>query len=173
MIPNPWEMLITAIGFFTLLFVVINKITPMYNRIYKNRVSAIEGGLARAEKAQIEANKALIQYKDKLKKAEEEANLICEEARKQGIYILSEMKKKANVEATRISEITKEKLEADRRLIISSMRKEIGSLAIDLAEKIVGESLKDDDRSRRTIDRFIEDINESYKESNKARTDML
>ena len=41
---------------------------------------------------------------------------------------------------------------------LSSLRTEVGSLASELAEKIVGESLTDDERQQRVIDRFLADL---------------
>ena len=39
-----------------------------------------------------------------------------------------------------------------------SLRTEVGTLATQLASKIVGESLNDDERSNRVVDRFLADL---------------
>ena len=41
---------------------------------------------------------------------------------------------------------------------IASLRSEVGTLALTLAGKVVGESLEDDARARATVDRFIADL---------------
>ena len=41
---------------------------------------------------------------------------------------------------------------------MAQLRSEIGGLATTLAGRIVGESLEDDERARRTVDRFIADL---------------
>jgi F-type H+-transporting ATPase subunit b len=41
---------------------------------------------------------------------------------------------------------------------MAQMRAEIGTLATTLASRIVGESLEDDERARRTVDRFLADL---------------
>ena len=46
-------------------------------------------------------------------------------------------------------------LEVERRQVFTELRSDIGRLAVDLAERIVGESLADDDRQRRVVDSFI------------------
>ena len=48
-------------------------------------------------------------------------------------------------------------IEAERSAAVASLRGEVGGLATDLAGRIVGESLNDDERARRTVDRFIAD----------------
>ena len=52
----------------------------------------------------------------------------------------------------------KAQIEAERSAAVASLRTEIGGLATTLAGRIVGESLDDDERARRTVDRFIADL---------------
>ena len=49
-------------------------------------------------------------------------------------------------------------LEAERTQVMTQLRTEIGGLATTLASRIVGESLEDDARARRTVDRFLADL---------------
>ena len=72
LLPNGWEMLITAIGFFILLFVAIKWIVPMFERTYAERSEAIEGGLAKAEQAQAEADELAAEVRRALEALEED-----------------------------------------------------------------------------------------------------
>jgi F-type H+-transporting ATPase subunit b len=49
-------------------------------------------------------------------------------------------------------------LAAERRQAISRLKAELGNAAVDLAEKIVGEALADNERQERLIERFLSDI---------------
>jgi len=51
---------------------------------------------------------------------------------------------------------------------VTTLRSEVGSLATELAGRIVGESLEDDARSNRVVDRFLADL-ESLETSKTAR----
>ena len=84
LLPNPWEILVTGVGFAVLLFIVIKVIAPKFEQSYEDRVTAIEGGLEKAEAAQKEAEETLAQYKAQLLEARTEANRIREEARSEG-----------------------------------------------------------------------------------------
>ncbi|MGI3780965.1 MAG: hypothetical protein ACRYG2_09320, partial [Janthinobacterium lividum] len=53
---------------------------------------------------------------------------------------------------------TQAQLEAERTQVMTQLRNEIGGIATTLAGRIVGESLDDDERARRTVDRFIADL---------------
>ncbi|MBM7050994.1 MULTISPECIES: F0F1 ATP synthase subunit B [unclassified Rothia (in: high G+C Gram-positive bacteria)] len=156
--PNPWEIAIAAIGFLLLLGIVIKFVVPMFERIYQDRKEAIEGGLAKAEKAQAEAAAARDEYNQQLESARLEAQKIREEARAEGEAILADFKQRATVEATRITDNAQKTIEAERAAALTSLRAEVGTLATVLAGKIVGESLNDDARSNRVVDRFLADL---------------
>jgi F-type H+-transporting ATPase subunit b len=49
---------------------------------------------------------------------------------------------------------------ADRKAASASLRQDVGKLATDLAGKLVGESLEDTARQSRTIDRFLDELEE-------------
>lgn len=163
LIPHTAEIVVGAIAF-TLLFLVIrSKVVPMFEKAYTERTQAIEGGIARAEKAQREAAVALKQYNDQLSTAREEAQQIREEARVQGSAILEEMRSKAVEEAQRITAAAHASIEAERQQAITSLRNEVGALAVELASKIVGEALDDQARQSRIVDRFLDDLEKSKK----------
>ena len=68
------------------------------------------------------------------------------------------MRQQATEESSRLLANAKAQIEAERAAAVSSLRTEIGGLATTLAGRIVGESLDDDARARRTVDRFIADL---------------
>jgi F-type H+-transporting ATPase subunit b len=47
---------------------------------------------------------------------------------------------------------------ADRQQAFASLRNEVGTLAVELASKIVGESLADEARQSRVVDRFLAEL---------------
>ena len=114
LLPNPWEILVTGVGFAVLLFIVIKVIAPKFEQSYEDRVTAIEGGLEKAEAAQKEAEETLALYKAQLLEARTEANRIREEARSEGAQILADLKTKATDEAARITEQSHRQIEAER-----------------------------------------------------------
>lgn len=158
LIPNLWELLVTVAGFAVLMYIVIKYVMPAFEKTFAERTEAIEGGIAKAEAAQAEANAALDEYKQQLVEARTEANRIREEARAEGAQILAELKHKAASESARITEQAHVQIEAERQAAVVSLRAEVGTLATDLASRIVGESLADDDRSARVVDRFLADL---------------
>ncbi len=161
LIPHTAEVIVGFIAF-TLLFLVLkSKVVPMFEKAYAARTEAIEGGMERAEKAQVEAERALSQYTEQLSKAREEAQTLREDARVQGAAIVEELRAKAQEEAARITAAAHASIEAERQQAITSLRNEVGALAVDLASKIVGEALDDQARQSRIVDRFLDDLEKS------------
>ncbi len=124
----------------------------------RRAAEAIEGGIAKAEKAQAEASAALEEYKQQLTDARAEANRIREEARAEGAQILADLKEKAAAESARITAQAHAAIQSERQAAVVSLRSEVGTLATTLAGRIVGESLEDDARSARVVDRFLADL---------------
>ena len=152
------ELFIGIVLFGIIWFVMSKKVVPMFEKTYAERTEAIAGGIEKAEKAQLEAAAALDEYKAQLASAREEASRIREEAKAQGSSIIADMRQQAQEESSRLLANAKAQIEAERAAAVTQLRTQVGGLATTLAGRIVGESLDDDERARRTVDRFIADL---------------
>ena len=158
LVPHPIEIILSLVVF-GLLFLAVKKfVAPAFEKTFAERTQAIEGGLSAAETKQAEADAKLAELEKQLGDARHEAARIREEAREQGAAIVSEMREQAQTESTRIVEHGKAQIEAERQQAVTSLRAEVGSLATALAGRIVGESLEDDERSNRVVERFLADL---------------
>ena len=160
-IPLWQELVLGTIAFAILCFVLMKYVFPRMEQTFQARVEAIEGGIQRAEAAQAEANRLLEQYKTQLAEARTEAARIRDEARADAEGIRNDVLAKAQEERDRIIAAGKEQLAAERATIVRELRAELGTLAVELAGRIVGESLADEARQRGTVDRFLADLETS------------
>jgi len=161
LIPHTAELVVGAIAFAVLFLVLRSKVVPMFEKAFTARTEAIHGGMEKAEKAQLEAERALRQYTEQLSKARDEAHSLREDARAQGVAIIEELRIKAQEEASRITAAAHASIEAERQAAITSLRTEVGTIAVELASKIVGEALDDQARASRVVDRFLDDLESS------------
>ncbi|CAB5239897.1 unannotated protein [freshwater metagenome] len=161
LIPHTAELVVGAIAFTLLFLVMKSRVVPMFEKAFAARTEAIQGGIEKAEKAQLAAQTALAQYTEQLSKAREEAQVLREEARVQGAAIIEDLRTKAQEEAARITAAAHASIEAERQQAVTSLRTEVGALAVELASKIVGESLADQARQSRIVDRFLDDLEKS------------
>jgi F-type H+-transporting ATPase subunit b len=154
-----WQELIIGTICFILVFGVLSRILmPRIQQTLEQRTDQIEGGLARADEAQAEAQRLLEQYRQQLAEARHDAARLREEAREQGAQIIAEMRDQAQAEARRITEAAQAQIEAERQQALIALRTEIGTLATELAGRIVGESLTDQVRQSRMVDRFLDEL---------------
>ena len=154
LIPALPEFIIGTIVFLVVFGVLAKMLMPRIQQTLAERTEMIEGGLARSEEAQTEATQLLDQYQQQLAEARHEAARLREEAREQGAQIIAEMREQAQAEARRVTEAAQAQIEAERQQALHSLRAEVGTLATELASRIVGESLTDEARQSRMVDRF-------------------
>ena len=165
LIPETAELIVGLLCFFIVFGFLGKKLLPNIQKTLEERHDAIEGGLERAEKAQHEANRTLEEYKAQLAEARHEAARITEQAREQGATIIAEMREEGQRQRDAIIAAGHAQIEADRRQVTVSLRQEVGRIATDLAGKLVGEALEDNARQSRTIDRFLDGLENTASES--------
>ena len=156
--PHTAEIVLAIVVFLILVYLIRRFVVPSFEKTFAERTSAIEGGLKQAETKQAEADKALDELNQRLSEARHEAARIREDAREQGAQIIVEMREQAQAESARITSQGHAQIEAQKQLVLTQLRTEVGTLATGLAGRIVGESLEDEARQRRTVERFIAEI---------------
>lgn len=157
-IPHTAEIILGLVAFLLLLFVVKKFVSPRFEALYEERTAKIEGGIEKAEQAQAEAQRTLEQYKEQLAEARAEAARIRDDARAEGLQIVEELREQAQAESSRIIAQGQHQLDAQRAQIVAELRADLGRTAVELASKVVGESLEDDSRRRGTVDRFLNEL---------------
>lgn len=160
LVPHTYELVVGIFSFIVVMIVLGKILTPRLQKTLEARTEAIEGGLVRAEEAQKEAQQVLEQYKAQQKAAAVEASNERRKAEEQGAQIIAQAKEQAQVEARRIVDNAKAQIEAERQQALQSLRAEIGALSVELAGRVVGESLEDSARQSRVVDRFLEELEE-------------
>jgi F-type H+-transporting ATPase subunit b len=158
LIPTWPELIIGTICFVVVFGVLSRMLMPRILKTLNEREDAIQGGINRADEAQAEAAQLLEQYRAQLSDARQEAARIRAEASEQGAQIIAELRERAEAEARRITEAAQSQIEAERQQALISLRGEVGSLATELASRIVGESLTDQARQSRMVDRFLDGL---------------
>jgi F-type H+-transporting ATPase subunit b len=158
LVPNLVELITGLIAFFLIFGVLAKILLPRLLRTLDERTEAIEGGLKRADDAQTEAKRVLDEYRAHLAEARHEAARLREQAREEGAQIKAELREQGEAEKRQLVESARAQIDADRQQALASLRAEIGTLSVELASRVVGESLQDEARQRRTVDRFLADL---------------
>ena len=158
-----WIEVVLSLVVFGLLVLAFAKwVIPNFEKTFAERTTAIEGGLKAAETKQAEADAKLADLDRQLSEARHEAARIREEAREQGAAIIAEMREQAQAESVAHRRARQDpdrgRASAGGRL---AARRGRCSLATGLAGRIVGESLEDEARQSRVVERFLEELETS------------
>jgi len=141
----PGNELWAGISAAVIIFLVVWRwFLPGLNERLEARQAAVTEQLTEAENAKNEANALAAQYDQRLKEARDEANAIIEQARQDAEVVRSETVDRANTEAESILARAREEAttEADRAL--QAAKADVANISLDLAEKVVGQSLDRD-----------------------------
>jgi F-type H+-transporting ATPase subunit b len=159
LIPGPTSIaeLVVFLGIF---FVFMKWVVPYVNVQLGARQEAIRRQFQEAEEARQRLEQAEAEYREQLAAARADAARQRDEAREQGQQILAELRAQAQAEAERITKAAQHQLEAERARTVAALRAELGSLAVELAGRIVGEELSDEARQHRVIERFLAEVGE-------------
>lgn len=175
--PNPllpaiYDIVWSLIPFALVLLLFWRVVLPRLQKTLDERSTAIEGGIAQAESAQAEAKAALDKYTALLQEARQEAADIRDKARSEGAQIIAEMKDAAQAEAQRVTAQAQAQIEAERQQAVLSLRKEVGSLALDLAAAVVQERLSEDAKAASVVDKLLADLDKEKAPSAKKAPAM-
>jgi len=150
--------LISQVVNFLILFAVLYFL--LWKRILRmldQRKQRIAQGLADAEQARKERERAEAEYQQRIEQAKREREEILAGAAKEGELAREQMLAEARTEAERVIAEARVELERDRQEMLADLRGQVATLAIAVSNKIIGEAL-DEQRQRRLIDEFFSGV---------------
>lgn len=153
---------VIALVAFAIVFGTLAKIgLPRIKQILDEREEAIAGGIRKAEEAQAESSKLREQLEAELEAARQQAAEIRNQAQADKAAIIEEARQQAQAAAKQVTDQAQAAIAADRAKAMADVKTSIGAVAVDLAGKIVGENLSDDQRSQAVVDRFITSLEDT------------
>ena len=155
--PKASELILGAIAFFILFFFMAKWVMPRVNTLLEERRAKIQGELEEAEQTRQQAEQELTDYRTQLAGARDEGNRIIEEARKTAEAMRLEMNKKAESESQAIVARAQDEIRAERDRVFQELRTQVGELSLQLAGRMVGESL-DKARHLKLVDEYIDQL---------------
>jgi len=158
-LPEINELIAGVIAFAIVFVAVWVWLRPKISETLAARQEAITGQLTAAETTKHEAESLLMDYKQQLAKAREEANRIVDEARQSAEALRADVVGKAEAEAGEIVRKAREEAAAERQRATAAIRDEVAALSLDLARRVVTESV-DASAQKKLVDRYIAELEE-------------
>lgn len=157
LLPETSELIAGVIAFAIIFFFVWKWVLPTLNTTLENRQNAIKADLEAAEAAKVEAESLREDYRKQLASAREEASQIVEDSRQAGESVRADIVARAEQEAESIKARAQDELASERDRATAAIRREVVTLSLDVAEKVVGNAL-DRDAQQALVDRYIDDL---------------
>lgn len=145
-------------AFAIILWVLYKYVMPPLTKAVKQRQDMIQKQIEDAEETARKLRAAEERYESALAEARTEAAKIRDAARADADKLREELREQALAEVARIRQRGEEQLTSEREQVVRELRADIGGLAVQLAERIVGQTLADDESRRATVDRFLADL---------------
>jgi F-type H+-transporting ATPase subunit b len=156
-LPHTSELIAGILGFLIVYIFVGRRALPMINRTLEARQQAITGQLTEAEGTKREAESLIADYRAQLAESKAEGNRILEEARKAAEAMKADLITKAEADAEQIRAKARDEAASELSRALAEARTQVGEISVDLAGRIVGESL-DAKAHKALIDRYLADL---------------
>ncbi|MCF8304551.1 MAG: F0F1 ATP synthase subunit B [Bacteroidales bacterium] len=144
---------------FGIVLIILGKYAwrPILNSL-RERERSIDEALLSADKAREEMKELKANNEKLLEQAREEQDKILKNARETSDKIIEDSRNKANEEANRILETAREQIKNERQAAMSELKKQIASISIEIAEKILIKELQSPENQKKHIEELVEKI---------------
>ena len=157
LIPN-MTFVVELAAFIIVLGVLSRYVIPPVQQAMNARQEMARKLVSDSEEAKQLLKNAQSAYKAALADARHEAAQLRAQADQQRREIVDGASTEAAAGVAEIISRGQAQVEAERRQAVGQLKTELGTLAVDLAEKILGEALADSQRQERMIERFLSEI---------------
>ena len=147
-----------TVVFLVVLFILWKWGFPVIVKMVDERKAFIDESLRKAH----EANERLANIQKEgesiLQEAREKQAQILKEAAETREAIVEQAQAKARQEGARLLEEARVAIEQEKKAAIADIRQQVATLSVEIAEKVLRQSLKDDKAQMDLIDRMLDDV---------------
>ena len=163
--PAASELIVGLLAFFVLLFFTWKWVLPRFRQVLDERGRSIQGQMERAEESRKEADELQAKYREQIGDARSEANRIIEEARSTAEQLRKDLQSKAEEQAQATVARAQDEIRAERDRVFEELRGQVGAIAVQVAERVVGEAL-DKKAHERLIEESIDELSSTKANGN-------
>lgn len=150
-----WSLVIQAANFLLLLLLLYRFLYRPLLRTLDSRSAAIRKQLEEAQAAREAAERRLAEAEERIREARAEAQAAREAAIREVQELRERLSAQAREEASRLVEAARAEIERDVRRAKAELRQEAGLLAVEIAERLIRQSLREADH-RRIVEEALE-----------------
>ena len=122
-----------------------------------DRETSIKDALASAEAARDEMKNLQSDNQRILKEARAEKESLLKEARATRSELINNAKEEAQEEAQKILSQAQDTIQSEKRAAVKELKEHVGSIAMEIAEKVLQKELENKDRQLELVDQLLQD----------------
>lgn len=148
-----WTLVVFAIS----LYILTKAVLPRIGQALDKRQKAIDDSIDAAERTHHEADELLVQYRERLVEARQQAEEIVERARQAATAHQREARTEAQARGEQMLEQTRRDIEAESRRMIDQIIRDVADLTVMATEKVTRKVLTEEDQ-RRLVEDALSDV---------------
>ena len=156
----PWTFIAQILNLFIQVYLIKRFLFKPINEVLKKRQEAADKDIQEAKKAKEAAEAVKTEYESSMSDSRGEANRILEDAKKDANLRAEELIKEAEQHASSIKAKAEEDIRLERKKALNEVKDEIGSIAMDIAGKVVEKEIHEDEH-KALIDEFLQNVEEA------------
>ena len=156
----PWTFIAQILNLFIQVYLIKRFLFKPINEVLKKRQEAADKDIQEAKKAKEAAEAVKTEYETSMSDARGEANRIIEDAKKDANLRAEELIKEEEQHASSIKAKAEEDIRLERKKALNEVKDEIGSIAMDIAGKVVEKEIHEDEH-KALIDEFLQNVEEA------------
>ena len=158
LIPSTGLLFWMSLTFLVVLFILWKFGFPVIVKMVAERKSFIDDSLRKAHEANEKLANIQKEGESILQEAREKQASILKEAASTRDAIVEKAQDKAREEGARLINDAKIEIDNEKQAAISNIRKQVATLSVEIAEKILREKLGNDKTQMDLIDRMLDDV---------------
>ena len=158
LIPDPGLLFWMVLSFGVVVFLLAKFGFPVITKAINERKEFIEMSLLSAKEANERLANIQAESEKLLSDAKAQQKDIITGAMQEKQRIVQAAQEEAQNSANQMIEEARQSIQAEKERALQDVRKEVASLALDIAEKVIGERMKDDAIQQKTIEQLIDKL---------------
>ena len=163
LIPNTGLLFWMSLTFLVVLFILWKWGFPVIVNMVAERKAFIDESLRNAREANEKLANIQKGSESVMREAREKQAQILKEAAETRDAIVEKAQEKARAEGARLLEDARVAIEQEKKAAIADIRKQVATLSVEIAEKVLRENLKDDKAQMDLIDRMLDEVSSNDK----------
>jgi F-type H+-transporting ATPase subunit b len=147
-----WTLLVFGIS----LFILAKFVLPRIGQALDQRQKVIEDSIDAADRTRREADELLVEYRERLREARQEAEEIVERARQANAVNEREARSEAQARREQMLEQTRRDIEAETRRALDEILRDVVDLTVQATELVTRKVLTEEDQRRLVEDAMSE-----------------